>query len=108
MFFSCVIKCLFQHPPESSLQQAFSGCRIRFRINGHSVGDVSFGRASFALMTNAKYTPLSPKSSTAETGGADPFAGQAVTVSKRLKLIILCAVTLQNAGYALVRRYSRG
>ena len=60
-------------------------------------------------MTNAKYTPLSPKSSTAETGGAaDPFAGQAVTVSKRLKLAILCAVTLQNAGYALVRPHSRG
>lgn len=60
-------------------------------------------------MTEAKYTPLSPKSSTAETGGADPFAGQAaVTVSRRLKLAILCAVTLQNAGYALVRRYSRG
>jgi len=58
-------------------------------------------------MANAKYSPLSPtKSSTAETGGADPFATQAVTVSNRLKLAILCAVTLQNAGYALVRQYA--
>ena len=46
--------------------------------------------------------PISPK--TAESGGGAPFAGP----SKRLKLAILCAVTLQNAGYALVRRYSRG
>ena len=46
--------------------------------------------------------PLSPK--TAESGGVTPFAGP----SKRLKMAILCAVTLQNAGYALVRRYSRG
>ena len=46
--------------------------------------------------------PSSPK--TAESGGGAPFAGP----SKRLKLAILCAVTLQNAGYALVRRYSRG
>ena len=43
---------------------------------------------------------------TAETGGADPFATQAVTVSNRLKLTILCAVTLLNAGYALVRQYA--
>ena len=58
-------------------------------------------------MANAKYSPLSPtKSSTAETGCADPFATQAVTVSNRLKLTILCAVTLQNAGYALVRQYA--
>ena len=46
--------------------------------------------------------PISPK--TAESGGGAPFAGP----SRRLKLAILCAVTLQNAGYALVRRYSRG
>ena len=46
--------------------------------------------------------PVSPK--TAESGAVTPFAGP----SKRLKLAILCAVTLQNAGYALVRRYSRG
>lgn len=59
-------------------------------------------------MANAKYSPLSPtkSSSTAETGGVDPFATQAVTVSNRLKLAILCAVTLQNAGYALVRQYT--
>ena len=43
-------------------------------------------------------TPILTK--TAESGAAP--------VSRRLKLAILCAVTLQNAGYALVRRYSRG
>ena len=44
--------------------------------------------------------PPSPK--TAESGSG------VMQTPWRLKLAILCAVTLQNAGYALVRRYSRG
>ena len=41
---------------------------------------LSFDRAFVCLMTNARSTPrFRPKSSTAETGGADPFAAQAVT-----------------------------
>ena len=46
-------------------------------------------------------SPILPK--TAAPGGVT-----APTPTRRLKLAILCAVTLQNAGYALVRRYSRG
>lgn len=87
------------HPKE--LQECNS---VAFLVASvHTFCDVS----CFGTMANAKYSPLSPtKSSTAETGGADPFATQAVTVSNRLKLAILCAVTLQNASYALVWQYA--